>query len=672
MGQLALAGGKIVASAGALASYGANDLIINIGSVTYFDAQQMFLNVFKQAGANVNLSAFTTLNGSNADTNEEVYLGQILTNGYPTTLTLSSPPTGGQQFTHLKTGIFVGMSLAPGAASIYPTGNYRVQWQGKVTFVVGGDASVVAASGSTGVTITGNTVSTANTVGTVNSVTINVASATSAGMTFDFTAIPDPANYFQAASCVQSAYTTLYDGGQTFHPAFLAWLQQVPWKALRFMDTLQTNNQLSHAHFTTYSFSSAPTAATALPALAAAWPNPSGQRRITLATGEELLATFTTGSTTVTSTTNPTVTASGTTVPSGESTTDYSWFAYDDWAHRPQIADFTYATNRGAPFEVCISLCKTVGCDVWLNVPPQFQTADWASFTSMVISNLGSGQKAYIEYVNETWNGAFYAFHWMLCKSQFLWGASDAGSYIGRGTALLADQLATTAGNPGYDNSFIVLMAGQAANTAWLTTELHTPSWTGNTPPWQRTSASGQKTIKGVCIAPYFGNGPIYAADFTNMQAQGDGGYTDFFGTFTQNPSALGYTYHDNNGNPLPSGGWYAIATGTIASTISAIAAYGALPVYCYEGSWQFDHLNESPSQATFLTTAARDSRMTALQQLYYRDIANAGAVPCQYNFCGPYNSYQWGLIEGVGQVETPLASTPARWQGAVNYVNNG
>ena len=102
------------------------------------------------------------------------------------------------------------------------------------------------------------------------------------------------------------------------------------------------------------------------------------------------------------------------------------------------------------------------------------------------------------------------------------------------------------------------------------------------------------------------------------------------------------------------------------------VSSGGALPIYCYEGNWQFDHLSESPSQETFLITAARDSMMASLQQIYFRTMAAAGCTPCQYNFCYAYGAYQWGLIESPMQTETPLASTPAKWQGAVNYVNNG
>jgi hypothetical protein len=607
-------------------------------------------------------------------------------NGYPTTLTLPTPPTGGQLFTQLVLAVFVNVGTGQGVTNVYPADTYRFQWQGKGSITFSKDVKVLT-NASAGCTISGLTVTSTNAWGTTNSVILQGTGGTAgspvplapttAGIEAIIPAggIPDSANYPKAFTCVQSTYTSQFDGGQIFHPNFLAWMTQFPWKALRFMDALQTNQQVQHAYYTAYKFSSAPTASTPLPALAGAWTNPSGQRRITLATGEELLATFTTGSTVVTSTANPTITAtSGTTVPSNESVVDFWWYGYDSWSGRAQLADISYATNRGIPFEILLSLCNTLNCNPWINVPPQFQAADWASLASLVTANMNSGLKCFAELSNEIWNaGAFNIWHLYNCKSLKLWGASDVGSYIGMTISQMADQIATTAGNPGFDNKFIVLMPGQAASSAVLTTSLKAVSWVaqGNTAPWQRTSASGQKTIKAACIAPYIAGGPIYAADFTNMQAQGDGGYSDFFATWTTNP-VNGYTYHQNNGTALPSGGWTAIATGWIASTITALAPYGALPIYCYEGGWQFYHTSESPSQQTFLVAAARDSRMANIQQAYFRAMAAAGTTPCQYNFCSPYGGNQWGLIESVMQPETPLSATPARWQGAVNYVRNG
>jgi hypothetical protein len=652
---------------GGAASAGTHDLILNIGQVTYADNQQMFINVLKQCGANGGISAWSTLTSAGADSNEEQYLPQILnSSGYPTSLTLTTPPTGGQQFTKLLTSSLRNLSRPPTASGPYPAGNYRLAVQGAFTIIIGGDFAVPSQTAPSGITITGNTITGTNAAGVTSYITLNCATATAAGLQIILTAAPSGSNPAANFTCCQSSLATSLDAGNVFHPNFLAFLQQVPWKALRFMDSLYINGSVLTANF-----ASDPQASTALPALSAAWGGTSGQRRTTLSTGEELLVTFTAGSTAVTSTANPTITAT---------TANFWYYAYDSWAGRAQLADFTYATNRGIPYEIVLGLCNVLGCSPWINVPAQLQAADWASFASLVVSTNTTGKKAFIEFYNEPWNGNFQTYHLLLAKSIKLWGGSgDPGSYIGMTVAQLADQIATTAGNPGFDNGFIILMPGQAASTGWAVNGLKATSWTGNTPPWQRVSASGQKTIKGVCIAPYAGQGPIYAADFTLMQAQPDGGYTDFLAQLTQNPVPSGNTYHDNNGNVLPSGGWFASAATWVTNHVTALAPYGALPIYCYEGSWQFDDPNNTHGQDTFLMTAARDARMASIQQIYFRTMAAAGCTPAQYNFCygysnasGTANAYQWGVIESPMQTSSPLSSTPARWQGAVNYVNNG
>lgn len=681
---LALAGAALDARGmiwhGGSAAQAIHDLLMNLGPVNYFDTQQMFLNVLKQASSNAPYSAWSTWNSGGGDTGEEAYLEQILdANGYPTTLTLTTPPSGGQLFTQLAAGIFVNEGTGQGVTSLYPADTYRFQWQGKGSIKFAGDVKVLA-NASAGCSIAGTTVTSTNAWGTTNSVTLQgtggtALSPTGAGIVIIIPAggITDSANYPKAMTCVQSTYTTQFDGGQIFHPHFLSMAQIAPWKALRFMDSLQVNNQVAHSRYVGYMFSSAPTAGAALPPLVAAWPNQSGQRRITLATGEELLATFATGSTTVTSTANPTITASSSTVPAGELTTDFFWFTYDSWSSRPQLADLTYGSNKGIPYEIAIDLCNLLNCDFWLNVPPQFQSADWASLCSLIVSNLKPGLKCFVEWSNETWNaGTFTGPHWIYCKSEFQWGSNQGGSYVGMITSEIGQQFATTAGNPGFDNTFIVLMPGQAANTAVVTNYLTAPAWTSV--PWQLTSASGQRIIKGICIAPYINpsSGPIYAADFTLLQAQPDGGYTDFINSWTQNPVPSGNTYHQSNGTALPSGGWLALSNATVTNHVTAMASYGNLPIYCYEGGWQFGSSGSSPSQETFLDTAARDSRMSLAHQLYFRGIAAAGATPCQYKLCDPYGVNQWGLAESSMQTFSPLSSAPARLQGAVNYVTSG
>lgn len=645
---------------GAISPIQPRQAVLNPSGIFYYDNQQAFLNPLKQAATNVPVySAWSTQNSGGSDTSEEAYLEQILdANGYPTTLTLTTPPSGGQQFVKLNCSTLKALTAVSGVTYPYPAGNRRFRFQGKGTFVIGGDFSVPSQTPPSGVTISGNQVTSANAWGTNNDITLSCTTPSSAGFSLTTTALPDSSNYLKGMSLVESAYTTAFDGGQIFHPLYLAWLQSLPQNTLtmRFMDMLATNIQCYLSQYLSYNFSSAPTSGNPLPALAAAWPNQSGQRRITLSTGEELLATFATGSTTVTSTTNPTLTASN---------GYFIWFAYDSFSARSNVGDLTYATQRGMPFEICIALATAVNANAWLCVPWSYQSADWANLASLIQSNVTTGQKVYIEPMNEIWNGGAFAAtasygQW---KSEKLWGVNDSASYTGMIAAQIADEMEATMGSSAFFSTIVPVLPGQAANTAVLTSVITTPHWTGNTPPWQRANMANWVPA----IAPYVGNGALYAADYTHMSGEGDGGYSDFFAQLTSNPVG-GYTYHDWNGNALPSGGFLGIATTWVANHVSLLASYGSPTIHCYEGGTQFD---TNGTQETFMYTADVDPRMGTFQYTYLVGIAAAGAVPAQLNFSNPHvNGDTWGLIQTPLQTESPLASAPPRWQGFYNYVS--
>jgi hypothetical protein len=60
--------------------------------------------------------------------------------------------------------------------------------------------------------------------------------------------------------------------------------------------------------------------------------------------------------------------------------------------------------GASVPYEVFIQLANTVGCDLWLNTPPQADDTYISSLGTLVKSTLNSSQLAYFEYSNEVWN----------------------------------------------------------------------------------------------------------------------------------------------------------------------------------------------------------------------------------------------------------------------------
>jgi hypothetical protein len=715
-------------------------LLLNIGGISYYDPQEMFLNVFKQTGSNAGWTPWGPQDASRNDTGESCYLPQILdADGNVTSLTLPTPPPGGQRFTQLSTAVFVNMWSAPGATQYYPTGNRYVTWEGKCTFVMTGDMTVPAQTLPAGVTVNGlsgtiaaqtgttNTVVSTTAWGTINQIEISVAATTTGGMRFTLTAVPDHANYPKFHDNVETQYWSQYQGGQVFHPLFLQWLTAFPIAVLRFMDTLQTNGQLTSTYYINNSFSftaspqaaatsatlstpwlhasatlpitlqngqtlngtftagqtnvpfsaavsstctnanfsfklwfaSNPTAGQALPSLVSPWLLPSGTYRLTFTSGEVISCTMTAGSPVVTGA-NPTVTCTG---------ASFHYFGYEGWAQRAQLSNFSYASSKGAPYEICIALAKLVGSDAHVTIPASYGTADWKSFAAMCQANVGAGQRVIPEWMNEVWNGAFDALNWVIARSSFVWGSanSDGASYYAMLVCQMLQAMEAQVGDPAFDNIFIGAFGSQAANTAFLADALPAAKWVANggTAPWTLMTGAGKKLVKAVLPAPYYGNGDFLPADITHAQGTGDTS-GDLIASLTQNPvNGYSYTAQNLGGGALPAGGWFGIAAGWIANHVAFVEQYGSPMIICYEGSNSFDDINNAAGQASVIYAMMRDARMANAEQAYYEAMRNAGCtVVAKYSFCSPYTGGRaWGAIESVMQPCSPHSSAPARWQ---------
>src|SRR6185312_15182291 len=192
----------------------------NLNQVSYFSSGMAFLNLFKSAGNNPVFSPWWT----NPGTINTAYL-QMDSDGNVTTLVAAaSQGTFTSVFPLVNKNICGGI-LPPNVTSLYPTGNYRFQFSGPGTMVVSGDATVPSQTAPSGVTITGNTITSTLAMGVSASVTLNVAAASANGIQIAITSLPnDGVNYLKYISLVESQYTTIYDAGQLFHPLFLAQL----------------------------------------------------------------------------------------------------------------------------------------------------------------------------------------------------------------------------------------------------------------------------------------------------------------------------------------------------------------------------------------------------------------------------------------------------------------
>jgi hypothetical protein len=185
---------------------------INLSGVSYYSPEQPFLNIFK------NGSLWTTGSFKNGqwDTGEQGKLA-LDGNGWPTSVTVGS---GGQPVTYDHVGMLLQRSFG---APYYPGGRYIVLYEGTGVVLYSFDAAkdtALSASGRDVIDVTPSN----------NGIYIQIA-------------VTDPyrtGDYIRDIRVVQASYESLLAGGEIFNPTFISRL--APFKTLRFMDWMHTNN----------------------------------------------------------------------------------------------------------------------------------------------------------------------------------------------------------------------------------------------------------------------------------------------------------------------------------------------------------------------------------------------------------------------------------------------
>jgi len=170
------------------------------------------------------------------------------------------------------------------------------------------------------------------------------------------------------------------------------------------------------------------------------------------------------------------------------------------WVNRTKKGD---RNQRTMAYEWMVDFCNRQRADAWITVPHRtFESQDyWTQLANLVIGQLDSGLKLYIEYSNETWNFIFDQASY--CRDKGLELGLDEDQYKAGfefhvyAAVRLFEVFESVwgAGNP----NLIKVLSGQAVNT-WMTgvhlDALNNPVINPNN---IRPTAYG--------IAPYFGNG---------------------------------------------------------------------------------------------------------------------------------------------------------------------
>lgn len=93
------------------------------------------------------------------------------------------------------------------------------------------------------------------------------------------------------------------------------------------------------------------------------------------------------------------------------------------WERRPKLDDAVWGGSaktpleerygKGVPLEVIVQLANLTQSDPWFNIVHSADNDYIKRFARYVEKNLDENLKTYIEYSNETWNGSFWASHYV-------------------------------------------------------------------------------------------------------------------------------------------------------------------------------------------------------------------------------------------------------------------
>jgi len=242
------------------------------------------------------------------------------------------------------------------------------------------------------------------------------------------------------------------------------------------------------------------------------------------------------------------------------------------WATRSHQTDAFWSGPNGVPMEVMVALCNKLNTDCWFNMPTYADQTTGDTFVTnlatYVHANLGSGQRAYMEYSNEVWNGATGLPKIMETLGRAMWPSQSVNfnlgqNYYGMRTAQFCDEWKSTWG---ADSSRVTcVMGSQTANVGVAQIALACTYW-ANAP------CASNHGITALAVTGYFGPlGDIPTA----WLSLPDGGMANLCAAFTTggidtNPSLSGRSYIAN-------------ALLWLANNYTLASAYG-LEMVAYEG----------------------------------------------------------------------------------------
>jgi hypothetical protein len=402
--------------------------ILNIGAV---DIPSAFINIMKAFGS-IN---FAGVSPSVLDSN-----------GYPNTTLASN---------------LGGIILLPAGMA----GN-SIQWVAKwpasrnIKFVINNPVNEVSSSGAT---VTGgtNSVMTVASTGAAGRVVFTLSNYSSTNISFYF-----PSGFANGGSgelaIVRATDEAAYDAGTYFTPEFIALLQDLNPKTIRPMGWRQTGpgnlcNRVQYGYRTMPSYISWNSAQYP----PSAWGGTvSGTDTYTMGAAPDTPGSWTDGEiiqgvvTNANTSTTPTlnvnsrgaktiVTMSNGAISAGAiAAGSTATFIYDGILNK--VLWSAGSLTAEVPTEAMVQLANTLGCNLWLTIPPMANDDFVTQDGTYVRDHLNSSLLAYFEYGNEIWNFAFPQTSWAGARGTALGFTSSNNEHIDGWYGLRFRQIAGT------------------------------------------------------------------------------------------------------------------------------------------------------------------------------------------------------------------------------------
>ena len=307
----------------------------------------------------------------------------------------------------------------------------------------------------------------------------------------------------------------------------------------------------------------------------------------------------------------------------------------EHWSQRvqPDVASWGAERNDGAPYEAAFDLANTLDASPWLNVPARADDDYVLRMAQLARSRLTTRRPIWVEYNNETWNGAYpYSIHalWMQQRGLARWPASPLDpfskqmNWFGmRSAEVCSIWKGVFADLPGRVKC---VMGSQSGNTGASTSALDCPLHAAE--PGALPCRTNMDALAiGLYIGDYISNS-VYQPAISSWLAEPDGGVNRVFDEI--NTGLL-----PRAGNPAAPLAALAQVRMAIASQVPVAGARNLMLV-AYEGGSGLDSRSVPAGdpltayyaalQGTFVT-AGRDPRIGAAFQQMLSDWKEQGGA---------------------------------------------